>query len=109
MTINPTAGTIIHRSVDNYGSLKTPLVGSVCAAFQGHHETPWTITFRPFANNVYKIAYGTIPTLAIVALLPVEYALQKVLLKKKPCITLIHSESLANCNQPISLHFSVIS
>lgn len=71
---------IFHWSVDNYGSLKTPLVGSVCAAFQGHHETPWTITFRPFANNVYKIAYGTIPTLAIVALLPVEYALQKLFL-----------------------------
>jgi hypothetical protein len=69
---------IFHWSVDNYGSLKTPLVGSVCAAFQGHHETPWTITFRPFANNVYKIAYGTIPTLALVALLPDDYPLQKL-------------------------------
>jgi hypothetical protein len=35
--------------VDNYGSLKTPVFGSVCAAFQGHHVTPWTITFRSFA------------------------------------------------------------
>lgn len=57
---------IFHWSVDNYGSLETPLFGSVCAAFQGHHETPWTITFRGFANNVYKICYGTIPALSAV-------------------------------------------
>jgi len=46
---------VFHWSVDNYGRLETPIVGTVCAAFQGHHDTPWTITFRSFANNVYKI------------------------------------------------------
>lgn len=32
--------------------------------------TPWTITFRSFANNVFKIAYGTIPVLAGFLLIP---------------------------------------
>ena len=54
---------IFHWSVDNYGSINTPVVGTVCAAFQGHHDTPWTITFRSFANNVYKICYVTVPTM----------------------------------------------
>lgn len=54
---------IFHWSVDNYGSIHTPVVGTVCAAFQGHHDTPWTITFRSFANNVYKICYVTVPTM----------------------------------------------
>lgn len=58
---------VFHWSVDNYGSINTPVVGTVCAAFQGHHSTPWTITFRSFVNNVYKISYGTIPALALVA------------------------------------------
>lgn len=63
---------VFHWSVDNYGGIKTPIFGSVCVAFQGHHETPWTITFRPFANNVYKIAYATIPMLLIVAISPIS-------------------------------------
>ncbi len=58
---------VFHWSVDNYGSIKTPIFGSVCVAFQGHHESPWTITFRSFANNVYKICYGTIPALIILS------------------------------------------
>lgn len=61
---------VFHWSVDNYGGLNTPVFGKVCAAFQGHHVTPWTITFRPFANNVYKIAYGTIPALVVLAIAP---------------------------------------
>ena len=61
---------VFHWATDNYGSVKTPVFGSVCAAFQGHHVTPWTITFRSFANNVYKICYGTIPALMIVAAVP---------------------------------------
>jgi len=61
---------VFHWSVDNYGSLRTPIFGAVCAAFQGHHQTPWTITFRSFANNIYKIAYGTIPALLLTALIP---------------------------------------
>jgi palmitoyl-[glycerolipid] 3-(E)-desaturase len=56
---------IFHWAVDNYGSITTPIFGSVCVAFQGHHQSPWTITFRPFINNVYKIAIATIPFLAL--------------------------------------------
>ena len=63
---------VFHWATDNYGSIKTPVFGSVCAAFQGHHVTPWTITFRSFANNVYKICYGTVPALLIVAAVPME-------------------------------------
>jgi palmitoyl-[glycerolipid] 3-(E)-desaturase len=37
--------------VDNYGSGHTPVVGSQIAAFQGHHQRPWTITQREFCNN----------------------------------------------------------
>jgi palmitoyl-[glycerolipid] 3-(E)-desaturase len=63
---------VFHWATDNYGSIKTPVFGSVCAAFQGHHVTPWTITFRSFANNVYKICYGTVPALLLVAVIPME-------------------------------------
>ena len=65
IVIGDFATGVFHWSVDNYGSLKTPIFGTVCAAFQGHHVTPWTITFRSFANNVYKICYGTIPALLL--------------------------------------------
>lgn len=34
---------------------ETPLVGSQIAAFQGHHQRPWTITEREFCNNVHKV------------------------------------------------------
>ena len=60
---------VFHWSVDNYGSIKTPVFGAVCVAFQGHHDTPWTITFRSFANNVYKICYATIGFLSALMLL----------------------------------------
>eukprot|EP00798_Chlamydomonas_sp_ICE-L_P010508 gene10508-8475_t len=46
---------IYHWSVDNYGSGKTPLVGAQIAAFQGHHQKPWTITQREFCNNVHLV------------------------------------------------------
>ena len=38
-------------------------MGSIIAAFQGHHSAPWTITERGFCNNVYKlcIPFGVIP------------------------------------------------
>ncbi len=61
---------VFHWSVDNYGSLKTPVVGSICHAFQGHHDTPWTITFRSLANNLYKVAYGCAPSLFLLCALP---------------------------------------
>lgn len=50
-----------HWATDNYGSLKTPVVGFACAAFQGHHLAPWTISHRSLFNNVHKIALATIP------------------------------------------------
>eukprot|EP00238_Polyblepharides_amylifera_P014935 CAMPEP_0196579842 /NCGR_PEP_ID=MMETSP1081-20130531/25134_1 /TAXON_ID=36882 /ORGANISM="Pyramimonas amylifera, Strain CCMP720" /LENGTH=309 /DNA_ID=CAMNT_0041899543 /DNA_START=213 /DNA_END=1142 /DNA_ORIENTATION=+ len=55
---------VFHWSVDNYGDDKTPLVGGVIAAFQGHHLYPWTITKREFYNNVHKVAIPTLPFLA---------------------------------------------
>mmetsp|Transcript_16569 Transcript_16569/g.21940 ORF Transcript_16569/g.21940 Transcript_16569/m.21940 type:complete len:311 (+) Transcript_16569:177-1109(+) len=57
---------VFHWSVDNYGNGKTPVLGAVIEAFQGHHNAPWTITYRPFANNVHKICKAAIP-LALVA------------------------------------------
>lgn len=46
---------VYHWSVDNYGSGQTPIVGSQIAAFQGHHQRPWTITERQVANNIHKV------------------------------------------------------
>lgn len=58
---------VLHWSVDNYGNGKTPIMGGIIAAFQGHHMAPWTITERGFCNNVYKlcIPFGVIPMLII--------------------------------------------
>lgn len=55
---------ILHWSVDNYGNGRTPIMGGIIAAFQGHHSAPWTITEREFANNVYKlcIPFGPVTT-----------------------------------------------
>jgi palmitoyl-[glycerolipid] 3-(E)-desaturase len=60
---------LFHWSVDNYGDGSTPILGSVIAAFQGHHDAPWTITYRQFCNNVYKICKVTIPALLLVKFL----------------------------------------
>ncbi len=46
---------VYHWSVDNYGDGNTPIVGDQIAAFQGHHQRPWTITEREFCNNVHKV------------------------------------------------------
>eukprot|EP00986_Skeletonema_menzelii_P013627 scaffold8085_cov154-Skeletonema_menzelii.AAC.5 len=58
---------ILHWSVDNYGNGRTPIMGNIIAAFQGHHSAPWTITYRGFCNNVWKlcIPFG-IPTVAAI-------------------------------------------
>jgi palmitoyl-[glycerolipid] 3-(E)-desaturase len=58
---------VLHWSVDNYGNGKTPIMGSIIAAFQGHHSAPWTITQRGFCNNVYKlcIPFGVLPVTLI--------------------------------------------
>ncbi len=50
---------IYHWSVDNYGDGSTPVVGSQIAAFQGHHQKPWTITEREFCNNVHKVGLAS--------------------------------------------------
>eukprot|EP00804_Cyclotella_cryptica_P022119 CCRYP_011608-RA/>CCRYP_011608-RA protein AED:0.34 eAED:0.34 QI:151/1/1/1/0/0.5/2/60/336 len=46
---------VFHWAVDNYGNGRTPVMGSIIAAFQGHHSAPWTITYRGFCNNVWKL------------------------------------------------------
>lgn len=37
------------------GNGRTPIMGGIIAAFQGHHSAPWTITYREFCNNVSKL------------------------------------------------------
>jgi len=58
---------VFHWSVDNYGNGRTPIMGGIIAAFQGHHSAPWTISQRGFCNNVYKlcIPFG-IPTMTLI-------------------------------------------
>ena len=46
---------VYHWGVDNYGDGKTPVFGRQIAAFQGHHQRPWTITQREFCNNVHQV------------------------------------------------------
>lgn len=64
---------VLHWSVDNYGNGRTPIMGSIIAAFQGHHSAPWTITYRGFCNNVSKlcIPFG-IPTVGAISYLTGE-------------------------------------
>lgn len=58
---------VLHWSVDNYGNGRTPVMGNIIAAFQGHHTAPWTITQREFCNNVHKLCYPFgIPTVAAI-------------------------------------------
>jgi len=77
-----------HWATDNYGRLETPVVGFACAAFQGHHLAPWTISHRTVANNVYKIASATIPLSLLAVALFVD------LLKQFPKPDLVASESV---------------
>lgn len=61
---------VFHWSVDNYGNGRTPIMGNIIAAFQGHHSAPWTITYRGFCNNVWKlcIPFG-VPTVGAISYL----------------------------------------
>lgn len=61
---------LLHFGVDNYGNGRTPVMGSIIAAFQGHHSAPWTITYRGFCNNVYKLCtpFGIVTTALVNAL-----------------------------------------
>ena len=73
---------VLHWSVDNYGNGRTPIMGSIIAAFQGHHSAPWTITYRGFCNNVYKLCvpFG-LPTVATISYLAgEEHPLSKILI-----------------------------
>jgi ubiquitin-conjugating enzyme E2 variant len=65
---------VLHFSVDNYGNGRTPIMGGLIAAFQGHHSAPWTITERGFCNNVYKlcIPFGVAP-MAVISLITGPY------------------------------------
>lgn len=60
---------VLHWSVDNYGNGRTPIMGGIIAAFQGHHSAQWTITQRGFSNNVHKlcIPFGVVPMALITA------------------------------------------
>ena len=66
-TIADFGSGVLHWSVDNYGNGRTPIMGNIIAAFQGHHAAPWTITERGFCNNVYKLCvpFG-IPTMTLI-------------------------------------------
>ncbi|KAI3433904.1 hypothetical protein D9Q98_003706 [Chlorella vulgaris] len=57
-----------HFFVDNYGDASTPVFGGQIAAFQGHHQRPWTITEREFSNNVHKLFKPAAPFAAVLAL-----------------------------------------
>lgn len=46
------------QGVDNYGDGDTPIFGRQIAAFQGHHQRPWTITQREFCNNMHQVISG---------------------------------------------------
>lgn len=65
---------VYHFFVDNYGNEKTPVVGYQIAAFQGHHKSPWTITARDFANNLYRLTVPTSPQMLALLLLPIPPA-----------------------------------
>jgi palmitoyl-[glycerolipid] 3-(E)-desaturase len=62
---------VYHFLVDNYGNERTPVFGYQIAAFQGHHKSPWTITNRDFANNLFRLTIPTSPQMLALLLLPV--------------------------------------
>lgn len=67
---------VYHWSMDNYGDKDTPIFGTQIEAFQGHHELPWTITYRQFSNNIYKICQASAPfSLAGLLLLDNSFAI----------------------------------
>ncbi|KAJ4873134.1 hypothetical protein Rs2_45193 [Raphanus sativus] len=50
---------VYHWATDNYGDGSTPLVGTHVQDSLDHHECPWTITERQFADNLHFLARGT--------------------------------------------------
>ncbi|KAI8470083.1 MAG: low CO2-induced protein [Monoraphidium minutum] len=62
---------VYHWGVDNYGDGSTPVFGRQIAAFQGHHQRPWTITQREFCNNLHQVFKpAALPAAGILALSP---------------------------------------
>jgi palmitoyl-[glycerolipid] 3-(E)-desaturase len=61
---------VYHFLVDNYGNEHTPVFGFQIAAFQGHHKSPWTITNRDFANNLFRLTIPASPQMLALLLLP---------------------------------------
>ena len=75
-------------------------MGNIIAAFQGHHSAQWTITYRGFCNNVWKlcIPFG-VPTAGAIALLAGD---QHPMGKFVFCVlsTLLHMYVLSLCLYP---------
>ncbi|KAG2501530.1 hypothetical protein HYH03_000037 [Edaphochlamys debaryana] len=62
---------IYHWGVDNYGDGETPVFGRQIAAFQGHHQRPWTITQREFENNMHQVfGPASYPAMGLMVLSP---------------------------------------
>ncbi|EFJ49416.1 hypothetical protein VOLCADRAFT_89823 [Volvox carteri f. nagariensis] len=68
---------IYHWGVDNYGDGNTPVFGRQIAAFQGHHQRPWTITQREFANNLHQVfgpaSYAAAALLSLSPVMPLGW------------------------------------
>jgi ubiquitin-conjugating enzyme E2 variant len=85
---------VLHWSVDNYGNGKTPIMGSIIAAFQGHHSAPWTITERGFCNNVHKltIPFGPLPMGMLYLLLNDQHPSAVLFLTVFCCLEILSQE-----------------
>eukprot|EP00287_Rhodomonas_sp_CCMP768_P006859 CAMPEP_0196721388 /NCGR_PEP_ID=MMETSP1091-20130531/3960_1 /TAXON_ID=302021 /ORGANISM="Rhodomonas sp., Strain CCMP768" /LENGTH=329 /DNA_ID=CAMNT_0042062845 /DNA_START=69 /DNA_END=1058 /DNA_ORIENTATION=+ len=84
---------VYHWAMDNYGTKDTPVFGTQIEAFQGHHELPWTITYRQFSNNIYKICQATSP-----------FCLAGLLLVDNPYLLLWMTTAIAFINMSQELH-----
>ncbi|KAK4526193.1 hypothetical protein GAYE_SCF20G4107 [Galdieria yellowstonensis] len=73
------ASGLYHWFLDNYGNENTPIIGKQCVAFQGHHQHPWTITWRPFCNLVGTSCLLSIPFLMVLLTIPLPSSLQTFL------------------------------
>jgi len=84
---------VYHWAMDNYGTKNTPVFGTQIEAFQGHHELPWTITYRQVCNNIYKICQATSP-----------FCLAGILLLDNPYLILWMTTAICFINLSQELH-----
>ncbi|EME30642.1 small conjugating protein ligase [Galdieria sulphuraria] len=70
---------LYHWFLDNYGNAKTPIIGKQCVAFQGHHEHPWTITYRPFCNLLGTSCLISCPFFLLLLVMPLPHFIQTIL------------------------------